>query len=504
MFETKNKYIKLIAALLIFVMLLGTVAGCGDKSDGQDDVNETQTGSIADAEDGMSPSEIVALQSEHYTVTNDMFAFFFYKDYYDALEYYYDSYYYYYKLNPTVDLKEQTYNDGSSWFDYFITITYKNVANYLLFAEAAIDEGIELDETDIASVEAEIAGLEESAQAEGYTTQEFLDYRFGYDVDLETVRECIELYTLGTKYYDQLVDSISISENDIEEYYEENEQSFLYVDYRKVEVRADTTEYASVSEQEAGYAAAKATAEKIAASKNISEYVDRSVAYYKSINDTLDEPLTDDEIYTKVTNITAQYSYRETSFAKWAFAEGRKSGDITMLDNGAGIYTVYYLQNAPYRAENATKNIRMVSFSAESFDDESQMREAADELYAKWKELGGDGEALKEAATALELSEGSLKEAVDLGETQPVVENWLFNSERQPGDCEILDDGSACYMVYFEGDGEISWKVTATEALENEQINNIFSGFAQKYSVDYNLNNMNLLSGVTVYTETEE
>ncbi len=501
----KNNGIRLVAALLACIMLLGVFAGCNKKDPVEDPVdteNPIKTGSAED-----DPSEVIAFKSEHYTITNDMFAFYFYKDYYDAIDMYYESYFYYNNLDPTKDLKEQTYGDsGTTWFDYFITVTYQNIVNYLLFAEAAIADGVELNDEDYKYIDEEIAALESGAEYEGFSVQEFLDYRFGYGVTVDTVRECTELYLLGTKYFDDKIAEYVYDDEDFDKYYEEHKEDFLYIDFRKTEVRADQQTYANEEEKAKAYAAAKKTAETIAASKNLGEYVERSIAYYKSINDSLEEPLTDEEIRAQATNVTVQYSYRTTtSLGQWGFAEGRKDGDITVLDNGSGIYTVYYLQSAPYRAENLTKNMRMVSFSLANYEnDEAKMKEKANELYAKWKELGGTGEALELAAEELEIYAGTLREEVDLGETQPVVEYWLFNGDRKPGDCEILEDENACYLIYFEGDGEISWKIVARDALVNEAVNEFYTSLAKRHNIDFNLDNMKLISGVTAYTATEE
>ncbi len=501
----KKNMIRIFAALLACVMLLGVFAGCKNdevEPDPVEDENPIKTGSVDD-----DPAKVIAVQSENYTITEQMFAFYFYKDYYDAVDAYYDSYFYYYNLDPTKDLKEQNYSDGqSSWFDYFITVTYKNIVNYLTFAEQAIDEGFELGEEGIASVDAEMDALREAAKEEGLSVADFLDRRFGYGVTEDVVRECTEIYTLGNMFYEEKLAEFVYDDDDFDKYYEEHKDEFLFIDFRKTEVRADQQVYATEQAKQEAYAAAKKTAETIAAAKNLGEFVERSIAYYKSINDSLEEPLTDEEIRAQATNVTVQYSYRTTTaLGQWGFDGARKDGDITVLDNGAGIYTVYYLDSAPYRAENLTKNARMVSFPLASYEnDMSKAKAKANELRTKWEELGGDGKALEDAAFELELYAGSLREEIDLGETQPIVEYWLFNSDRKPGDSELLEDENACYLIYFEGDGEVSWKVKARETLVGTAVNDYFGSIAKDHTINFNLENMNLLSGLTFYSQPEE
>ncbi|MBQ3099516.1 MAG: hypothetical protein IJC50_00860 [Clostridia bacterium] len=502
-----NKAIKFISALLVLVMLLSSFAACGAK-DEPDDSPDTAESSIKTGTADDSPADVISLKSEHYTINNEMFAFYFYKDYYDAVDRYYDSYFYYYNLDPTKDLKEQQYSESqTTWFDYFITVTYKNIVNYLTFAEAAIAEGVELEAEDIELVDNELASLRSAAEEQGITVQEFLDRQFGYGVTEDTVRECIEIYTLGDKYYNSKVEELNVyDDDDFDAYYEEHKDEFLFIDFRKTEIRADQQTYASEEEKQVAYADAEKIAQNIADSKDIAEFVEKSVSYYKSINDSLEEPLTDDEIYAQATNVTVQYSYRNTTgLGKWAFVDERKSGDMTVLDNGAGIYTAIYLDSAPYRAENATKNYRQVAFALADYEnDKTKAKTAAEELYNEWISNGGDGTEFEKIAESKEIYSAYLREEVDLGETQPIVENWLFNKEHKAGDSEIIEDESYVYVVLYEGEGEISWKVKARETLLNNALNEYFTESMEKYPIDFNLENMKLLSGVTAFTEVEE
>lgn len=497
---------RILAALLALLMLVGVLAGCNKKKpDDEPDLPE-ETAPLPNGTPEDAPADVTSLKSEHYTVTNDMFAYYFYKDFYDAVDFYYESYYYYQNLDPTIDLKKQNYGESNTWFDYFVSLTFQNVNNYLLYAEAALAAGVGLDENDLAMIDADLAALETAAQEEGMTTQEFLDYRFGKGLTIDTVRRCQELLRLGTKYYDQTLATFSYDDDDYEKYFEEHKDQFLFIDYREVIVRANYPENATSDEIKKAYDEAKKEAELIAASKNLTEYVERGVAYYKSINDTLDTPLTDDQIFTKVTNVVVQYSYRDTTaLGKWGFDESRKDGDIVMLDNGAGIYTVYYLHNAPYRAENNTKNLRIAGFTSANYEnDDVKAKAAADELLVKWKELGGTGEAFEQACKDLSISGGTLREEMDLSILEPIIEAWVFDGSRKPGDCTLLEDDGVVYAVYFEGDGEVSWKLSAHESLLSADMGARFNEYYEAHEVLYNTENMYLLSGETVYTGMEK
>ena len=114
----------------------------------------------------------------------------------------------------------------------------------------------------------------------------------------------------------------------------------------------------------------------------------------------------------------------------------------------------------------------------------------------------GDGAEFEKIAESKEIYSAYLREETDLGETQPIVENWLFNNEHKVGDSEIIEDENYVYVVIYEGDGEISWKIKARESLLNNALNEYFAAIMEKHPINFNLENMKLLSGVTAFTGT--
>lgn len=476
-------------AMILAAAMLAAVAGCG-KGNGE----TADTGADTSAVNALM-SETVSLSSEHYKVTNDMLAYFFYKDFYDAVQMYYDSYYGAIGLELAKDLKAQKYgNSQSTWFDFFMTLTYQNVVKYLTFAEAAIADGGDYSAEVSANVDKEIKQIESAAEEAGESVDDFIEFRFGKDVTMDVIRRANELYYLGTAKYDHLLASLDYDDAAIEKYYEENKTDFLYVDFQMVEVRADNVEYADEAAKEKGYAEARAKAEYIESSANQGEYIARGIDYYKSINDTLEQPMTDDEIEEEVTTVKVQYKYNMNSdFGKWAFADGRQKGDIVMLDNGDGIYTVYYLVSAPYRVGILTKNYRSMSFASE---------ESAQKALAAWENTSKTGEDFENVALDLSDSTGELRKNVKSDSLTQAVGAWLFADGRKSGDCEIVKDGDSYVVLYFDSDGEEQWKYDARQALMSRDITAMFTNFNEKYPVDFDIEKMNLISGENAYTRT--
>ena len=494
-----NNSLKITVFLLIFCMLVPFAAGCAGGSGGDD------TAPVTTAPEPVSPEKLAAtpvIWSDNYSVTGDMFAYYFYKDYYDAVQYYYSSYYQYAGLDYTKDLKDQTNSQtGETWFSIFRSITAQNVIKYLYFAEAALDSGEDFAADVAASVEKDVGDLTSAAEAAGESVEDFIAYRFGDGVTLDAIRKAVELFCLGDRKYEADLASFSYDDADYDRYYSEHEEDFLYIDFRRVEVRADQQEYESDAEKEEAFAAAEKTAKEIASSKNLNEFVERGIAYYKSVNGEGDDALTDDEITQKVVNVTAEYAYNDqTDLGRWAFFGERRDGDVTMLDNGAGIYTVIYLDRAPYRKDNMTKNIRRIAFSADDYDgDVVKAKDKADAAFAAWQASGMTADDFQRIAREYAGSGGSLEENVDLGETTPYVQLWMYDSARKPGDCELIQDNGVYYMVYYEGDGMVSWKHAANDALLSADIDALFKGYQEKYTVEYDVDAMDMISGENAY-----
>ena len=490
---------KIISLILCFIMIVFAFSSCKKA--------EEETEETSDISDSTDFASAICMQSEHYTVDAGMFSFFFYKDYFDAMETYYSTYYSGAGLDYTKDLKEQDYSDDATWFDYFITMTYQNVGNYLVYAELANDEGTTLGDEDLKAIDEEFESLVSAAEEADMTCDEYIKYCFGEDVTEENVKSALELQTLADKQYDIDCDGISVSDKEIEDYYNENKDSFLYVDYRQVQVRAEF-EVDAKDDAEA-YAIAKEKAEYIASSKDIAEYVERSVEYLKTVNDPninkqISEKQTDEEIMAQMTNVTVKYAYTtNTEFGKWAFAEGRKDGDMTVLDNGAGIYTAYYLDSAPYRAENNTINARFATFNPDNYESDEEAKQAAENALTAFNKTSKTGEDFAQIAVEYSVSSsGSLQKNIDLGSLSTYLEAWAFG-ERSEGDCEIVEDSGVYYLCYFEGKDMQSWEYTAYSAVYSEKLSDLASEHYENYSFNYNLNNMNLLSGITPYATQE-
>ena len=146
---------KRLFAIILTLCLLAGLAGC---SNGK---NDPTAGTAGTAETTVAPYETasilfpqsgdleaVAVSTEHFSLNKGEMVYLyaisvsnFLNDYYDYLSYI--------GPDPRASFKNQTslYGD-ETWFDYFLTDAELYAQDYLVFCEAALANGIELDQSD--------------------------------------------------------------------------------------------------------------------------------------------------------------------------------------------------------------------------------------------------------------------------------------------------------------------------------------------------------------------
>lgn len=477
--------VPLAIAMIIPLLLLST--GCGnDKADDSKDASMRDT---------------IALSSKNFKVNNCMMSYFFFQDYYDAMDTYYDSYYKYYGLNTSISLKDQYCYEDDTWFDYFILRTKLNVNNYVLFAEAALDSGIELDDRDMRLIDKEIERLKTDAKAENLTLAQYITKLYGDEVLESDVRDALKLLYLSNKKLFMDSDGFTYTKDDYNDYYKKHKTDFLYCDYRSYTFRSEVSENATDDEKSKTYAATKALAEKFASYKDEKEYDTYLKNYITELNSKTGTEMTESELAYQVKGITIQRPYEEgKEFTKWAFAKDRKVGDITVLDDGAGSYTVYRMLKTSYRFEYDTKNIRQIFFDLKNYESEEDCLTEAQKVL----ELYEQGDKSEKSFIKLSddynedpnlLYKDGLTENLDKNKADDEIEEWCYGKSRKTGDYDLIKTDSGYYLVYFAGDGIKGWQLAARNKLAEQDLNKLFEKYKKDYPVKVNDDNLNKIPG---------
>ncbi len=462
----RQKRIKIAAAILVpcfAVVLIGAIV----------------LGSLSAA--GKFLRSTISVTSDSYEIDNAMMSYFF-----NSQVQYYLSNTSSSSIDQTKSLKSQKYSDSQTWFDYFMASTKAQVQQLVVLAEAAKAEGMELTAEEKESIESQLNAIDQQAQAQGTTFNKYIASIYGNGVTREDVQRCLELYTLANSFYEQKYNGFTYSDEVLESYFEENQQTLTVYSYKSYTINAEFDSDASDDVKNEALAAAKASADELAACTT-SEAFDAWVEAFlketgeddeEEIAKTLESTLNEDTTYSSSSEI-----------AKWAYEDGRKAGDTKVIE-GTNKYTVALLVKAPAREEYLTKNVRHILFTEDTY---GSAEAALNQATTVRKEFS-NGEQTAEAFGALaekysedtgSSTNGGQYLNIRKGQMVEAFEDWCFDEARTVGETGIVETDYGYHLMYFEGDGDIAWKAKATEAKRAEDYEALYETYESQYAVSF-------------------
>ncbi len=435
----------------------------------------------------------VSVTSANMKLDNAMMSYFFRSTYQSYLSSYSSS------IQTDTSLKDQTSTSGETWFEVIMQSTKSSVQQLVTLAEAAKAAGVSLEDDDKASIQDSITNIEKAAKDAGKSVAAYIEDTYGKGVRESDIRRCLELSNLASKYYNVMQDSYTFTDDEINSYYESNKNSYLYCDYKSYTFTSTIPEDATADETSAINAATKAQADALAKCKTSEAFDTQLTAYLRSTYEGSDK--TADEIQTAVdqalaTTLTKDYAYTESStLTGWAFAEGRAVGDTTVIE-GTNSYTTYYLVSLPARQEYATKNVRHILLSTDTYGSATAAKAKAEEVLASYQ--SGEQSAKAFGTLAAQYSDdpgsknnGGLYENVAKGTMVEEFETWCYDDTRTTGDTGIIQTDYGYHIMYFDGNGVPAWKSAVTSALVSNQYSQDYEALEKTYAVTFSDKNLN-------------
>ncbi len=447
---------KILTVFLAAVLALGFVS-CG-KNKNTEEKNYT----AAD----------VAVESENFQFTRAELSYMFYQHYHSFLQ---DnqSYMQYIDLDTSASLKDQSYSEDVTWFEYFMQETMEDLRQVLTLCEGAKAAGIELDEEDQTEIEAVLNSYTKYAEDYEFELDALLKREYGSDISFEALRTCLEKLKLSIKYQDTLVSEYEFTDSDFTAYLEEHNDAFYCIDYLSYTFDEDTAENASEKAQELAAIQDAATFE----------------AYVRTFETEVLGKSADEMDLSDLSH-TFALKNSKNSFSVWAFDSAQSGTTYVDKNEVDGIYTVYFLIKAPYLQDYATKNFRYVYLTLDTYGSYDKLLERANELVNTWR--AGDADAESFGKLAFDYSEdgatgdiGGIQENLGMARSKfpDAVVTWLYDENRLAGDVEVIRGDQAYFIVYFEGDGQIQWKNQAQMSLSEEQFTADMKKFSEKYEI---------------------
>ncbi|MBR4394012.1 MAG: peptidylprolyl isomerase [Oscillospiraceae bacterium] len=379
-----------------------------------------------------------------------------------------------------LDSQENPMGEGT-WRDYFLDMAKSDMVQTKALLDYAASEGITLDEETIAKVDESVQGITETAKSYGYSNaNQLLAANYGKGVTAKIARQAMLDAELASKAYNAKRDSLTYTEEELEEYYkgldgESDVFAFSYY-YVTAEKEADADGEETVSEE--ALSAAKAQADAI-----VSAYKegtgDASARFAEAVAGEIDGAVSTDR-----TNVSG--SALSSVYKDWVKGS-RRTGDIEVFadadENPEGYYVVVYSD----RSDNhyPTASVRHILIKAEAGEDGTYSEEAKAAAKARAEEILAEYEAGEKteksfAALAEAYSEdggsntnGGLYEDIYTGQMVEEFDSFGFEGH-QPGDTAIVYGESGSYagyhVVYFVGEGGLYSSYLAKTDLQNDAL----------------------------------
>lgn len=410
----------------------------------------------------------------------------------------YGTYLSYMGLDLTGDLSTQMYSDSLTFKDFFEKMAVENIIQTKALKAEAKAAGFTYDATK--DYEDYLNYVSQAAEAAGMTEKQFVQENFGAYATASRLKPIVMENLESSAYYDSVSDEKMPSDEDAENYYAENKDSYDSIDYRMTVINAelpteptdladktedttttdnttgststdsttgtDTTTY-EPSEAEIAYAMEQAKAEADTALKSIAK----------------DGELKENAKRTSLASVTRE----------WLFDESRKAGDTTVIEDEANNRYYVLAFEKRYLDETPTVDVRAVILSNDG-------DVSADSVLEEWKSGAATEDSFAELAdkyntASTTTSEGGLFEALSVSNVSDELKDWMTDTSRVQGDTAVIapEGESYTYVVYFIGTNEAEWMKSIKNTLLTDIMADYLEEITANYSVEDSRNNLNYL-----------
>lgn len=438
--KKRSRIITTVAAVLVVVLLLTAVVFNSDLF---------YTGVAA-----------VTIGDAKYTTAD--FNYEYYNTYYQTFSQFYEEYgdLAAYLLDPKKPLTEQYYSEGKTWDAYFEETALDQLQKMTILTNMARENGWSLSSEQLAQIDAEIERLKTEAIASGNSDyRAYLRSLFGKGITESRLRSLLEKSFYATYYSDYLGQQwiSSYTEDELTAYYESKRDSYDPITYMYYYVSGAADEESGV-DQTAAMAAAKTTAENIAAAHDTETFAD---AVYQYAPEDTKETYADADacLYRNVypENMT------NAEWKTWLTDRERTAGETIVFTTDNGYQVLQFVS----RNDNhyAMASLRGITIPMQADPDTGEVTEeakaaakaTADSILESYQ-ADPTEENFAELADLYNTDQnltGGLYEYVVMGQFTRQVEDFIFAADTQVGDVQLFEEDNALFLAYPMERGEL-------------------------------------------------
>jgi hypothetical protein len=417
------------------------------------------------------------------------------------LDYYYystyNSYYSYaslYGLDTSVALDEQEVYDGYTWDQMLKDSAVSTLTNVSVLAQEAEAAGYTLSEDGQSDVDAAVSNISTYAALYSVTTDYYLQSVYGKYMTMKDYERIVTEYELAQEYAQFKSDSLDVSDDEIDDYYDENSVSFDTIDYSCYLVSFDRTETDDDGNT------TDLDADTIEANRAQAEAEAQEILDALTSGDTdAAASLAEDFGATDYTNVSG-ISY--TGYADWMSDSSHQAGSSDVVaytstdDDGNETVIGYYaiLVNDRYLDEYYGADIRVIRTSATADEDgnydmdtlESEMNDILAEYESGDKTEVSFGDLADTYSADASTYTAGLRENVSKSIYNDEINEWLFDSSRKTGDYATFtnETNHNCYLIYYVGhEDTLYWRTTAESSVRSTKYSTWLEEATANYSV---------------------
>lgn len=385
--------------------------------------------------------------------------------------------------------------EEGTWRDYFLDMATDKLLQDQALGDYARANGIELTEEEIAAVDQGFAGLDDYAKDAGYpNVNSFLAANYGTGVTQKTIRQLQLNSSLASKAYNQVQDSLSYTDEQLEDYYQSVAEEEDLFDFSVYHLVAETVETEKDGETvqaptDQTMAEAQATADAIVMAYKDGEEEDYTERFQVAVDSQLEG-----QAPTERSRVAG--SALASDYADWLRDGARKAGDVVSLKDGGetGYNVLVFLD----RDDNhyPVAQVRHILIQAEADADGNYSDEAkaaakarAEEILAEWEAGDKTEESFATLANLYSQDPGSntsggLYDSVSKGQMVEEFDAFCFG-DRKAGDTAIVYGESGSYagyhVMYYVGEGDLYSNVLARNELTGIDMSDFVSNQVDLY-----------------------
>ena len=398
---------------------------------------------------------------------------------------------YYMGVDVTGDFSSMMYSDDMTFKDYFEELAVDSIAQNKALKKEAKAAGFTYDTTE--EYKEYMDTLRQYATENGVTAKAYIQQLYGVYATESRVKPAVEEVMYANAYYSSVVETLIPTQEEIQQRYDENKDSYDSVDYRVISVDAELpTEPTALADPSAAGTASSGDAAYQPSEAEIAAAMEAAKAKAEALEKTVK---TEGDPIVGETRSEMSYYLRD-----WLFAAERKAGDTTVIEVSSNnrYYVLAFEQRYLDHAKSA--NIRVIATNEDNEQailDEWKNGAATEASFAELCDKYND--------TEMVAVEGGLMEELTVADVPVEMEEWIFGGQRTSGDTTVITpegDGYA-YVVYYVSPGREEWVINIENTIQSERASQYLEEMAAKAEVVDKKGNLNYLKIYEARKEAE-